>query len=112
VKGISHKQIKRRKKLQVLLKNMHYFINPQEIKTETENLGHMVTNIWNIKHSRTKLPLPTFSIDLKPVPNKKDIFNVEYIQQCKIKFELPKQKRDISQCANCQIWAYQKLLPS
>jgi hypothetical protein len=28
---------------------MHYSINPQEIKNEIEKLGHMVTNIWNIK---------------------------------------------------------------
>jgi hypothetical protein len=27
---------------------MHYSINPQEIITEIEKLGHTVTNIWNI----------------------------------------------------------------
>jgi hypothetical protein len=27
---------------------------------------------------------------------------MEYIQQCKIKFEPPKHKWDIAQCANCQ----------
>jgi hypothetical protein len=31
-------------------------------------------------------------VDLKPAPNNKDMFNVQYIQQCKIKFEPPKQK--------------------
>jgi hypothetical protein len=24
-------------------------INPEEIKTETEKLGYIVTNIWNVK---------------------------------------------------------------
>jgi hypothetical protein len=38
----------------------------------------------------------------------KDIFNVEYIQQCKIKFEPPKHKRDIAQCANCQRYGHAK----
>jgi hypothetical protein len=44
----------------VLLKNMHYSITPEEIKTEIQKLGHTVTNIWNIKQYRTKLPLPMF----------------------------------------------------
>jgi hypothetical protein len=53
-----------------------------------------------------------FFVDLKPAPNNKDIFNVEFIQQCKIKFEPPKHKKDIAQYANCQeLWALQKLLP-
>jgi hypothetical protein len=83
--------------------------HPQDIKAETENLGH-ITNIWNIKQYRTKLPLSTFSVELKPAPNNKDIFNVENIQQCKIKFEVPKHKRDIAQCANCQRYGYTKII--
>jgi hypothetical protein len=55
---------------------MHYSINPEEMKTEIENLGHTVTNIWNIKQYRTKLPLSTFFVELKPAPNNKDIFKV------------------------------------
>jgi aspartyl/asparaginyl-tRNA synthetase len=40
-----------------------------------------------------------FFVELKPAPNNKDIFNVEYIQQCKIKFEtLEKQKGYCSMC--------------
>jgi hypothetical protein len=45
---------------------MHYSINPEEIRIEIENLGHTVTNIWNIKHYRTKQPLSMFFIELKP----------------------------------------------
>jgi hypothetical protein len=81
---------------------MHYTINLEEIKTEIEKLGHTVTNIWNIKYYGSKLPLSMFFVELKPAPNNKGIFNVEYIQQCKIEFELPKHKRDIVQNANCQ----------
>jgi hypothetical protein len=73
---------------------MPYSINPEEIKTEIENLGHTVTNISNIKQYRTKLPLSMFFVELKPAANYKDIFSV--------KFEVPKHKRDIAQCANCQ----------
>jgi hypothetical protein len=44
----------------VVLKNMHYSINSEGIKTEIEKLGHTVTNIWNIKQYRTKLPFSIF----------------------------------------------------
>jgi hypothetical protein len=81
---------------------MHYSINPADIQTEIEKLGHTVTNIFNIKHHSTKLPLSMFFVDLKPASNIKNIFNVEYLQQCKITFEPPQKRRDIAQCTNCQ----------
>jgi hypothetical protein len=43
--GTSNLQIQRRKKLQSSVKNMHNSINPEEILTEIEKLGHTVTNI-------------------------------------------------------------------
>jgi hypothetical protein len=89
---------------------MHYSINPEEIKTEIEKLWLTVTGIWNIKQYRTKLPLSMFFVELKPAPNIKDIFTVEYIQQCKIKFEPPKHKKDIAQCANCQRYGPSKII--
>jgi hypothetical protein len=66
---------------------MHYSINPEEIKAEIEKLGHTVSNIWNIKQYETKLPLSMFFVEVKPVPNIKNIHEVEYLQQCKIRFE-------------------------
>jgi hypothetical protein len=81
---------------------MLYSMNPQEIKTGIEKLGHTVTNICIIKQYRTKIPLSMLFVELKPAPNNKDIFNVEYMQQCKIKFEPPEHERDSAQCANCQ----------
>jgi hypothetical protein len=64
----------------VVLKNMHYSINPAEIQSEIEKLGHTVTSIYNIKHHLTKLPLTMFFVDLKLAINNKDIFNVECLQ--------------------------------
>jgi hypothetical protein len=61
---------------------MHYSIAPADIKTEIEKLGHQVTNIWNIKQYCTKVPLSMFFVELKPASNNKDIFLVEYLQQC------------------------------
>jgi hypothetical protein len=32
-----------------MIRNMHYSINHEDIKTGIVKLGHTVTNIWNIK---------------------------------------------------------------
>jgi hypothetical protein len=77
---------------------MNYSIVPADIKAEIEKLGHQVTSIWKIKKYRTKLPLY----------NNKDIFLVEYLQQCKIKLEPLKHKQQIAQCANCQHYRHTK----
>jgi hypothetical protein len=50
-----------------------------------------------------------FSVELKPVPNNKDIFNVDSIQHWKIKFEPP--NRYFSMCKLSKIRTHQKLLP-
>jgi hypothetical protein len=70
----------RRDEITVVLKHMHYSVNPDDIKSEIEKLGHKVANIWNIKQLQTKLPLSKFFVDLKPAPNNKDIFDVEFLQ--------------------------------
>jgi hypothetical protein len=56
----------------------------------------------------TKLLLSVFFVQVKHALNNKDISIVEYIQQCKIKFEPPKHKRDIAQCANCKKYGHTK----
>jgi hypothetical protein len=71
-----------------------------------KKLGHKVANIWNIKQFQTKLPLSMFFVDLKPAPNKKDIFDLEFLQQYKIKFEAPKHKREIAQFSKCQRYGH------
>jgi hypothetical protein len=78
--GISHLQIER--SYRVVLKNMHYNISTEKIKTEIEKLGHTLTDIWNIRQYRTKLHLSMFFCRTETCPNNKYIFNVEYIQQC------------------------------
>jgi hypothetical protein len=70
---------------------MHFSTNKDEIKAEIEKLGHKVANVWNIPQYRTKLPLSMFFVDLKPAPNNKTIFDVEILNQCKIK-----KKKNIS----------------
>jgi hypothetical protein len=50
IKSLAKKRMKfhtykLKEKVRVVLKNIHYSVNPEETKTETEKLGNMVTNI-------------------------------------------------------------------
>jgi hypothetical protein len=64
-------KFKEERNYRVVLKNMHFFTNAEEIKIEIEKIRHTVTNIWNIKQYRTKLELSMFFVQLKPAPNNK-----------------------------------------
>jgi hypothetical protein len=92
----------------VVLKNVHYSVNTSDLKQAIEELGHTVENIWNIQHSGTKAPLPLFFIDLKPAVTNKNIYEIEYLLNLKIKFQPSNFKSDIPQCANCQRYGHTK----
>jgi hypothetical protein len=52
--GISHLQIKERKKersYRGMLKNIHYSIDPEEIKTEIQKLGHTAMNLCDSQNA-------------------------------------------------------------
>jgi RNAse (barnase) inhibitor barstar len=74
---------------------MHYFTNIDDLKQEIEGYGHMVENIWNIKYHKTKNPLTMFFVDLKQAPNNKEIYDITSLLQHRVKFEPPRQKREI-----------------
>lgn len=59
---------------------MHPQIQIEELKMATEEFGHRVTNIWNIKKKFTKKPLPIFFVDSGPNSNNKStLSNNTYI---------------------------------
>jgi len=66
-----------------------------EIKRDIEDLGHKITNIWNIKKRGTKVPL---NMELKPEKNNKDIYETTHVLSYTVKFEPPHPKREIPQC--------------
>jgi hypothetical protein len=78
---------------------MDYSINPNDIKSEIEKLGHKVENMEYQAISDQATTLHVFV----------DIFGVEFLQQCQIKFEPPKQKREITQCSNFQRYGHKKI---
>jgi hypothetical protein len=84
---------------------MHYSINPENIKAEIEELGHSVTNIWNIKQYRPNSHSPCFSSNY----NLPRITKITTMQNKILTAQI--QKRHCPMCKLTKIWAHQKLLP-
>lgn len=85
---------------------MHPSLN--EIKEALFDLGHNVTNMWNIKQRGTKKPLPIFVVELKQNENNKLTYETKTLLHCRISFEPPRFKREILQCAKCQQYGHTK----
>ena len=92
----------------VVLKNIHHSTNGQEIIDSLQQLGHEVTNVWNIKQRGTNKQLPMFFVDLKQANNNKDIYKIKRLMNSVVTFEAPHVKRDIPQCQRCQRFGHTK----
>jgi len=101
---------KQERSFKVVLKHIHATANLDDIKKEIEDLGHTITNIWNIKKQDTKKALHMFYIELKQKSNNKDIYEIDSLLDCRVKFEPRYSKREILQCINCQRYGHMKLL--
>jgi hypothetical protein len=98
-------QLKQERSFRVILHNIHYSANLDELKYELQNLGHEVTNINNIRHKMTKDPLSVFFVELKRKPNNKEIYNINRLMNSIVKFE-PFIKKEIVQCKRCQRYGH------
>ena len=96
------------KGFKVMLRNMHYSTDIEQIKKELCELGHEVIHVQNVLQSGTKKPLSLFAIELKTNKNNKDIYSITNLLHCKINFEPPHQKRSLPQCTNCQKYGHTK----
>lgn len=99
---------KQERAFKTILKNIHPSTDIEEIKEALIKLGHIAVNIWNIKQTLTKTPLHMFVVELQTNSNNKEIYNVKSLLHCRVKFEPPKPKRTIPQCANCQAYGHTK----
>jgi len=92
----------------IVLKHIHATAKLDDIKKEIEDLEHIVTNIWNIKKQSTKKALHMFYVELKLKSNDEDIYEVDSLLDCRIKFEPPYLKYEIPQCINYQRYGHTK----
>lgn len=101
-------QIREERAYRVVLRNLHHSIPTEEIKQELEKQGHTVRNILNVRHRKTKEPLPLYFIDLEPKPSNKNIYDIQYLCNMKITVEAPRKKNTIVQCTRCQCYGHTK----
>ena len=103
---VSHYQPKANRSFRTVLRGIHYSTDTNEIKSKIEKLGHKVVNIFNIKQTRTNIPLPLFFVDLKPSDNNKEMYGIETLNYSKVKFEPPRTMQNIPQCSKCQRYGH------
>lgn len=102
-------QPKQHRAYRVVLRNAHYSVDQTMLSQEIEGYGHTVRNVWNIRDKTTGRPLSIFFIDLEPADNNIKIYDITYLQNMKIQFEPPYQKRNnIPQCKRCQGYFHTK----
>lgn len=101
-------QLKGQRNYRVILRNMHYSTNPEDISEALAAIGHTAVNVHNIKQRVTKKPLSMFLIELATNENNKKIYDVDLLLHQKVIFEPPHQKREIPQCLRCQQYGHTK----
>ena len=101
-------QSKEQKRFRVILRNMHFSADQEDIKNELNEYGHEVMCMQNMLQARTKKPLSLFAIELKLKENNKDIFEITSLLHCKISFERPHKKKSLPQCVNYQKYGHTK----
>ncbi len=101
-------QLKSERAFKVVIRHLHHSVKPEDIKLAIEEEGFQVRNVVNIRHWRTKDPLPLFFIDLEPDDKAREIYNVKYLLHTKIQIESPKPKHSIVQCMRCQQYGHSK----
>lgn len=101
-------QLKSDRAYKVVIRNLHYSTNIDEIKKALTDVGHEVRNVVNIRHWKTKEPLPLFYVDLEPRENNKSIYNLKSLLHTNIRVEAPHPHPVIVQCKRCQRYGHTK----
>lgn len=78
-------QPKQERAYRVVIRNLHCSTPLEEITHELGLKGHKVRNVINVRHRISKNPLPLFFVDLEPQRNNKDIFELEFIKNTKMR---------------------------
>lgn len=95
-------QVKSEGLFKVLIRHLHHLLLPDEIKDALSKEGFLVRNVANIRHWKTKDPLPLFFTNLDPDENSKEFYKLKTILHTRIKVETPKPCHDLLQCRRCQ----------
>lgn len=99
-------QLKSERAYKVVIRNLQYSTNIDEIKKALTEAGHEVRNVVNIRHWRTKEPLPLFYVDLEPRENNKSIYEMKSLLHTIIRVEAPRPHQEVVQCKRCQRYGH------
>jgi len=105
-------QCKQEKPYKIVIRGLHPSTNVSDIKNELEQLGHDVVRVTNIIVKRrinkalTKVALLLFFVDLVSKPSNKNVYELNYMLNCRIKVEPPRKKSEIPQCKRCQSFGH------
>lgn len=90
----------------VVIKNLHYSIETEDIKNALQEKGFEIRNVVNIRSWKNKEPLPMFFVDQEPNDNNKKIYEIIYLLGTKITVEPPRKKSQTPQCLRCQEYGH------
>lgn len=77
-------KLKSYKSLRVIIKNLHFATDSNEISSALEEIGFTVRQVTNIKQHQTKIPLPVYFVDLDLETTSKGIFSINSLLNTKI----------------------------
>ena len=101
-------QLKTERAFKVVIRHLHHSIDINDIKEALKSEGHEVRSIINIRHWRTKEPLPLFFVSLEPKDNNKEVYDLKVLLHTRIQVESPKPRPDVLQCMRCQRFGHSK----
>lgn len=99
-------QLKSEKAFRVVVRGLHSSIKPDDIKVAIDEQGFIVRSVSNIRHIKTKEPLPLFFVDLEPDENNKSIYDLRTLLHMRIQVESPRPKKEVVQCHRCQRYGH------
>jgi len=96
-------QLKHDRAFRCVIEGLHNSTDKNYIKSELAKYGHEVRNIITARHRIGKFPLDLFFVDLEPHTDNKDVYNVIYIGNAKVKIVPPRNTPHLTpQCHRCQ----------
>lgn len=105
-------QLKSEKLFRVVIRDLHPRTEKSEITAALKELGHEAREVANVIIKKKKdaskdsekisVPLPLFFVALEPQPNNKHIYEIKALLHQWITVEVPRKKKEIPQCKNCQ----------
>lgn len=111
LKQIVHQtwQLKHERAFRCVIEGLHHSTSTTLISDELRKYGHTVRNIIVARHRIEKYPIDYFFVDLEPNTINREVYDIEFIGNAKIKIAPPRTAvKDDPQCHRCQEYGHTK----